>query len=48
MHYMAELVEKGDVKSQPLIKQKKSWTDQICFFSKSNTRKRGGVDYIKA
>lgn len=48
VHYMAELVEKGDVKSQPLIKQKKSWTDQICFFSKSNTRKRGGVDYIKA
>jgi len=45
---MAELVEKGDVKSQPLIRQKKSWTNQICFFSKSIIRKRDGVDYVKA
>ncbi|RDY06543.1 Plant intracellular Ras-group-related LRR protein 4, partial [Mucuna pruriens] len=46
VQYMAELVEKRekrDVKSQPL-KQKKSWA-QICFFSKSNKRKRDGVDY---
>ncbi|XP_061346051.1 plant intracellular Ras-group-related LRR protein 4-like isoform X1 [Gastrolobium bilobum] len=49
VQYMSELVEKGekkDVKSQPL-KQKKSWA-QICFFSKSNKRKRDGVDYVKA
>ncbi|TKY70224.1 Plant intracellular Ras-group-related LRR protein 4 [Spatholobus suberectus] len=49
VQYMAELVEKRekkDVKSQPL-KQKKSWA-QICFFSKSNKRKRDGVDYVKA
>ncbi|KAL2348714.1 hypothetical protein Fmac_002714 [Flemingia macrophylla] len=48
VQYMAELVEKRekkDVKSQPL-KQKKSWA-QICFFSKSNKRKRDGVDYVK-
>ncbi|CAJ1930710.1 unnamed protein product [Sphenostylis stenocarpa] len=48
VQYMAELVEKRekkDVKSQPL-KQKKSWA-QICFFSKSNKRKREGVDYVK-
>jgi hypothetical protein len=46
---MAEFVEnreKKDEKSQPL-KQKKSWA-QICFFSKSNKRKRDGVDYLKA
>lgn len=45
---MAELVEKRekkDIKSQPL-KQKKSWA-QMCFFSKSNKRKRDGVDYVK-
>ncbi|KAK7309427.1 hypothetical protein RJT34_06143 [Clitoria ternatea] len=49
VQYMAELVEKRekrDVKQQPL-KQKKSWA-QICFFSKSNKRKRDGVDYVKA
>jgi len=48
VQYMAELVEKRekkDVKAQPL-KQKKSWA-QICFFSKSNKRKRDGVDYVK-
>ncbi|KAJ1403828.1 Leucine-rich repeat [Sesbania bispinosa] len=49
VQYMAELVEKRekkDVKAQPL-KQKKSWAN-ICFFSKSNKRKRDGVDYVKA
>ncbi|KAK7406953.1 hypothetical protein VNO78_08589 [Psophocarpus tetragonolobus] len=48
VQYMAELVdkrEKKDAKAQPL-KQKKSWA-QICFFSKSNKRKRDGVDYVK-
>ncbi|KAG5060880.1 hypothetical protein AAZX31_01G144000 [Glycine max] len=48
VQYMDELVEKRekkDVKAQPL-KQKKSWA-QICFFSKSNKRKRDGVDYVK-
>ncbi|KAK7252615.1 hypothetical protein RIF29_36693 [Crotalaria pallida] len=48
VQYMAELVEKRekkDVKPQQL-KQKKSWA-QICFFSKSNKRKRDGVDYVK-
>jgi hypothetical protein len=45
---MAELVEKRDVKSQLLI-PKKSWTDQICFFSKTNNkRKRERVNYVKA
>ena len=38
--------EKGDVKSQS-VKQKKSWT-QMCFFSRSNKRKRGGADEVKA
>ncbi|KAF5730705.1 plant intracellular Ras-group-related LRR protein 4 [Tripterygium wilfordii] len=38
VQYMAELVENRDVKLQP-IKQKKSWA-QMCFFSKSNKRKR--------
>ncbi|KAK4261976.1 hypothetical protein QN277_027599 [Acacia crassicarpa] len=48
VQFMAELVEKRekrDVKSQSL-KQKKSWA-QICFFSKSNKRKRNGIDYVK-
>ncbi|KAF7829077.1 plant intracellular Ras-group-related LRR protein 4-like [Senna tora] len=48
VQFMAELVEKrekSNVKSQSL-KQKKSWA-QICFFSKSNKRKRNGVDYVK-
>ena len=46
--YMTELVEKRekkDVKLQPL-KQKKGWV-QICFFSKSNKRKRNENDYLK-
>lgn len=49
VQYMAELVEKRekrDVKPQSL-KQKKSWA-QICFFSKSNKRKRNGIDYVKS
>ncbi|CAK7355501.1 unnamed protein product [Dovyalis caffra] len=46
VQYMAQLVEKRDVKAQP-VKQKKSWA-QICFFSKSNKRKRNSVDYVKA
>ncbi|KAJ6929649.1 hypothetical protein NC652_013515 [Populus alba x Populus x berolinensis] len=46
VQYMVELVEKRDVKLQP-VKQKKSWA-QICFFSKSNKRKRNGLDYVKA
>ncbi|EEF29900.1 plant intracellular Ras-group-related LRR protein 4 [Ricinus communis] len=45
VQYMAELFEKKDVKTP--IKQKKSWA-QICFFSKSNKRKRSGMDYVKA
>ncbi|KAK9989974.1 hypothetical protein SO802_024959 [Lithocarpus litseifolius] len=47
--YMVDLHEKrekGDVKSQS-VKQKKSWT-QMCFFSRSNKRKRGGADEVKA
>ncbi|KAE8701289.1 hypothetical protein F3Y22_tig00110548pilonHSYRG00703 [Hibiscus syriacus] len=46
IRYMADLVEKRDVKLPPM-KQKKSWA-QICFFSKSNKRKRNGMDYVKA
>ncbi|TXG59248.1 hypothetical protein EZV62_013821 [Acer yangbiense] len=46
VQYMADLVVKRDVKTQP-IKQKKSWA-QICFFSRSNKRKRSGMDYVKA
>ncbi|XP_050366619.1 plant intracellular Ras-group-related LRR protein 4-like [Argentina anserina] len=46
VQYMAELVEKREVKVQP-TKQKKSWA-QICFGSKSNKRKRNDVDYVKA
>ncbi|KAG8489270.1 hypothetical protein CXB51_017289 [Gossypium anomalum] len=46
VRYMADMVEKRDVKLQP-VKQKKSWA-QICFFSKSNKRKRNGMDYVKA
>ncbi|XP_047981430.1 plant intracellular Ras-group-related LRR protein 4-like [Salvia hispanica] len=45
VQYMAEFVAKKEVKSQP-VKQKKSWA-QICFFSRSNKRKRNGVDYAK-
>ncbi|XP_028795252.1 plant intracellular Ras-group-related LRR protein 4 [Neltuma alba] len=49
VQFMAELVEKRekrDVKSQSL-KQKKSWA-QICFFSKSNKRKRNGIGYLES
>lgn len=49
VQYMVDLHEKrekGDVKSQS-VKQKKSWT-QMCFFSRSNKRKRGGADEVKA
>lgn len=46
VQYMTDLVEKRDVKTQP-VKQKKSWA-QICCFSKSNKRKRSGMDYVKA
>ncbi|XP_031269337.1 plant intracellular Ras-group-related LRR protein 4-like [Pistacia vera] len=46
VQYMADLVEKRDVKTQP-VKQKKSWA-QICCFSKSNKRKRSGIDYVNA
>ncbi|KAK1369905.1 plant intracellular Ras-group-related LRR protein 4-like [Heracleum sosnowskyi] len=38
VQYIAELIAKRDVKSQP-VKQKKSWAS-ICFFSASNKRKR--------
>uniref|UniRef100_A0A5B6ZI65 Putative leucine-rich repeat family protein n=1 Tax=Davidia involucrata TaxID=16924 RepID=A0A5B6ZI65_DAVIN len=46
VQYMTELVAKRDVKPQP-VKQKKTWA-QICFFSRSNKRKRDGLDYVKA
>lgn len=45
VQYMEELVAKREVKSQP-VKQKNIWA-QICFFSRSNKRKRSGVDYVK-
>ncbi|MFS7969733.1 putative leucine-rich repeat domain superfamily [Helianthus anomalus] len=41
VEYMKELQEKKQLKAQP-VKQKKSWT-HICFFSKSNKRKRNGM-----
>lgn len=44
VQYMEELVEKRN-QPQP-VKQKKGWA-QICFFSRSNKRKRGGADYVK-
>ncbi|GAV86187.1 LRR_1 domain-containing protein/LRR_4 domain-containing protein/LRR_8 domain-containing protein [Cephalotus follicularis] len=46
VQYMVKLVEKRDVKSQP-VKQKKGWA-QICFFSRSNKRKRNGMDFVNA
>ncbi|PSS00346.1 Plant intracellular Ras-group-related LRR protein [Actinidia chinensis var. chinensis] len=46
VQYMAELVAKRNAKTQT-VKQKKSWA-QICFFSKSNKRKRNVMDYVKA
>ncbi|XP_024978447.1 plant intracellular Ras-group-related LRR protein 4-like [Cynara cardunculus var. scolymus] len=45
IQYMNELHEKKEVKAQP-VKQKKSWA-QICFFSRTNKRKRNGMDYVK-
>ncbi|KAL3845043.1 hypothetical protein ACJIZ3_002446 [Penstemon smallii] len=45
VQYMADLAAQRDVKSHP-VKQKKSWA-QMCCFSKSNKRKRNGVDYAK-
>ncbi|GMH06619.1 hypothetical protein Nepgr_008459 [Nepenthes gracilis] len=45
VQYMAELVANRGVKLQP-IKQKKTWV-QLCFFSRSNKRKRSGADYVK-
>ncbi|KAG4939027.1 hypothetical protein JHK82_044772 [Glycine max] len=47
VRYMADLVEKKDAKLQPLIKKKKGWAHHMCFFSKSNKRKRDGVDFVK-
>ncbi|KAF8029195.1 hypothetical protein BT93_E1764 [Corymbia citriodora subsp. variegata] len=44
VQYMEELVEKRN-QPQP-AKQKKGWA-QMCFFSRSNKRKRGGADYVK-
>lgn len=46
VQHMADLVEKRDAKTQ-LVKQKKSWVE-MCFFSRSNKRKRNGMDYVKA
>lgn len=45
VQYMTELVEMRDVKVQP-VKKKKSWA-QLCCFSRSNKRKRNGMDYVK-
>ncbi|KAL1820308.1 hypothetical protein ACET3Z_015177 [Daucus carota] len=45
VQYMAELAAKRDVKAPP-VKEKKSWAS-ICFFSKSNKRKRNGMEYVK-
>ncbi|KAH6803702.1 plant intracellular ras group-related LRR 4 [Perilla frutescens var. frutescens] len=42
VQYMGDLVAQKEAKSQP-VKQKKSWA-QICFFSRSNKRKRNAVD----
>ncbi|XP_030466654.2 plant intracellular Ras-group-related LRR protein 4 [Syzygium oleosum] len=44
VQYMEELAEKRN-QPQP-VKQKKGWA-HICFFSRSNKRKRGGADYVK-
>ncbi|KAL3527318.1 hypothetical protein ACH5RR_011974 [Cinchona calisaya] len=46
VQYMVELVAKRDVKPQP-VKQKKLWA-HLCFFSRSNKRKRSGMDYVNA
>uniref|UniRef100_A0A7N0ZSC8 Disease resistance R13L4/SHOC-2-like LRR domain-containing protein n=1 Tax=Kalanchoe fedtschenkoi TaxID=63787 RepID=A0A7N0ZSC8_KALFE len=42
VQFMADLVANKDVKVQP-TKQKKTWA-QRCFFSRSNKRKRSGLD----
>ncbi|CAI9753297.1 unnamed protein product [Fraxinus pennsylvanica] len=46
VQYVANLVAQRDAKSQP-VKQKKFWA-RICFFSRSNKRKRNGMDSAKA
>ncbi|KAL5983392.1 Plant intracellular Ras-group-related LRR protein 4 [Asimina triloba] len=46
VRYMADLVAKRDVKTQP-VKTKKTWA-QYCFFSRPNKRKHDGLDYVKA
>lgn len=46
VRYMADVAAKRDAKPQT-TKHKKSWP-QICFFSKSNKRKRNLVEYAKA
>ncbi|KAL1569794.1 Plant intracellular Ras-group-related LRR protein 4 [Salvia divinorum] len=45
VQFIAEFVAKKEVKSRP-VKQKKSWA-QICFFSRSNKRKRNAMGYDK-
>ncbi|XP_010530982.1 PREDICTED: plant intracellular Ras-group-related LRR protein 4-like [Tarenaya hassleriana] len=44
VQYMTDLVEKRNTKTQT-VKQKKSWV-QMCFFSKSNKRKRNGMEFV--
>ncbi|XP_058070579.1 plant intracellular Ras-group-related LRR protein 4-like [Magnolia sinica] len=44
--YMAEIVAKRDVRSQP-VTAKSRWS-QFCCFSRLNERKHGALDYIKA
>ncbi|KVI02996.1 plant intracellular Ras-group-related LRR protein 4-like [Cynara cardunculus var. scolymus] len=46
VRYISEAHEKKDLKS-PLVKHKKSWT-RFFFFSRSNKRKRRGLDYVAA
>ncbi|KAK6922487.1 Leucine-rich repeat, partial [Dillenia turbinata] len=46
VQYMADLVANRGLKSQP-VRQKKTWM-QMCIFSRSNKRKRDGLDYMKA
>lgn len=46
VQFMAELFEKRNVKLLP-SKKKKSWA-QMCFFSRSNKRKRSSMDYVKS
>lgn len=46
VQYMSDLVTQKEVKTQT-VKQKKSWA-QICFFSRSNKRKRNSGDYAKS